>query len=103
MGKGAREIVFGKGSEQVVKDLRTLYNSTPEIFNTSRTAPGMAWSDLFSYSHYPKEVSDAFKYLVLKSKGKTIPGLIEAGENLKMPAGVGASAGLLKDRIKQER
>lgn len=95
MGKGEREIIFGKESDQLIKDLRTLYNSTPEIFNTSRTSAGMDWQSLFSPSYYPKEAFDAFKYMVYKSKGKTIPGLIEAGEKLKAPAGLGAGAGLL--------
>jgi hypothetical protein len=91
--KESREIIFGKGSQQVFDDINTVLDNIPTKVGTSDTPRGNAWSALFSPSHYSKEMGDAFQYMLLKSKTNKVKGLVGIASEAVTPGGSGSKLG----------
>lgn len=66
MGPEAREITFGKGSNQMLKDLETVYNSLPTKVGPSGTPSGTKWMNLLKPSHWGDEAATALQYMIYK-------------------------------------
>lgn len=95
--KEARELLFGKDNLQRIDDMETIINAAPQMIGPSGTPKGMAWMNLFKPTHVMDELGSGLQYMLYKKADK-IKGLIEAGENMPKPAGLGAGVGLLKER-----
>lgn len=97
MEKEARGVVFGEAGDKMLKDMKTVIDSTPSMMGPSGTPRGNAWKALFSPQHYGQEMTDALQYMLLKAKGNNVKGLMSIAPEASQPSALmNAGKGLLK-------
>lgn len=94
MGKEARQIVFGEGSEQMLKDMETVIDSFPGKVGASDTPRGVAWHEFLNpftaAGRFGQEASSAMKYMLLQ--GKSSQKIVGPKTQSMLPRAVGYGA-----------
>ncbi len=90
IGKESRELLFGKNSERVLKDMETILNSMPSKVGASDTPRGIEWFGLLKPSQWGQEAQSAYNYMQLTGRISKRPPTQGLSKMLPRAAGYGA-------------
>lgn len=98
IGPEARELLFGKDGERILRDIETVVNSMPVKVGSSDTPRGMAWFSLLKPSRWAGEAQSAYNYMLLK--GRTVKNLPSQPSAGTLPRALGyAGAGVMANDL----
>lgn len=88
IGKEARELLFGKDGEKVLRDIETVVNAMPAKVGASDTPRGLSWFTRFlKPTEWANEANSAYNYMLLSGK------IVKNSSSQKMPSNLPRAAG----------